>query len=676
MPRAVDRRQLEADYDPNRSGTEMHVAGMVKDRLELLASILEEALETTKAAVIDLIKELTGLDLTSFETFLASLGEALSGGGGIVDNFAEVLVSLVSGLLAIPGVDTIIDLIESLVLGGGGADAGFPYTFPITFGGEPSPAGEFFKNLRWFFDAVDFTNPAFDFDASWDHFISTTPIGELVGTVQQNVQKFLNLGWQSLVNDDEGLIDRTAEEFADALKNIPALNVVGVGAATLVDTVTDLLDNFWSGFTRSTGSGKSIADATNAATKISGQAAMAEDLSVWNNAILELRNNKSLMSGMDETSESNFLLSDLLNGAGDPPTVAATATSVPVSFWRATETALKGFISWYGKGVTNVTSLVLDLYKLDPATNTWTLFHTSPDQIGPFPADDSWKLGLYYLPTGDRFQVNAGDIFGVAWRVTGAGTHRIAGKLGGWLPPDTSGVYPTKPGATRTGTLTGSVAASAVTYTGDVGWFGIGIAAGDIPMPYNAPRPTEYSTPGTYTYSIPPWANYIDSVLNGGGGGGCGGNPAFGWGGEGGYAGVWQGETLVRGIDFPSGATTLTITVGAGGAAGPSNNPGGVGGDSVRAAISGGKAALTATGGARGDEQGVDHYSGSSTGSFTFNGVTYVGGTGGVARAASPGTAATSPGAGGGGGGGGTWAIAWPGGAGARGGAWLTARQT
>ena len=34
MPRAVDRRQIAADYDPTRSGTEFHIANLSKDLLE------------------------------------------------------------------------------------------------------------------------------------------------------------------------------------------------------------------------------------------------------------------------------------------------------------------------------------------------------------------------------------------------------------------------------------------------------------------------------------------------------------------------------------------------------------------------------------------------------------------------------------------------------------------
>jgi hypothetical protein len=77
-----------------------------------------------------------------------------------------------------------------------------------------------------------------------------------------------------------------------------------------------------------------------------------------------------------------------------------------------------------------------------------------------------------------------------------------------------------------------------------------------------------YTTPGVTTYDISPWAQFVDLIALGGGGGGQGEMGVTE--GHGGTGGEWETQTLQRGVDFPTtGTTTLTITIGAGGAGGP-----------------------------------------------------------------------------------------------------------
>lgn len=492
------------------------------------------------------------------------------------------------------------------------------------------------------------------------------------------VQDVANAVWSGVTQQPVDGPGKTLTEMSTALSNIPPASVSSVnGTGNIVDSFAQTWSQLWGGFVRILGGGtgdKSIADAANAAANVATSADTALQLGEWTYAVQELRNNKTLMEGMDETTESNFLLSELLSGTGEPPTISATASSTPMSFWRARETAVKGVFGWYGRGVANITALYIDFYRFDYTTNTVHLFHSSPNQIGQFPADGTWKFGSYFLPVADRFQVNAGDVIGVGWRVVGTGTHLVAGKLGAWLPPDANTI-PAKPGAVRPGGTTDITFASMnALYSGNVGWFGLGIADGDIPPPYYAPRQTEISTPGPWSYVIPDWANMVDVPMLGAGGGGAGGDPVFGQAGRGGGAGEWHVETLVRGVDFPAtGTTTLTGVVGSGGGIGGVAANGGAGTATTRDAIAGGKAAASAAGGVGGS--GGGQWEGYSPGNQVYMGYTYVGGTGGYGAGANPGGPGGAPGAGGGGGAGGTWGIAWTGGGGARGGLWLTARQ-
>lgn len=436
------------------------------------------------------------------------------------------------------------------------------------------------------------------------------------------------------------------------------------------DDAADAAGDLWAGLLRTFGLGpKSSSDVSNAAAELSQKAKDSIDLGEWNNAILGVRNNKSIMQGVDETEESTFLLSDLFNGSATPPSLAVTSSAVPVAFWRATEWAKKGFISWFGQGVTNVTGLYVDIYKMNYTSSTMELIHSSANLVGM--ADATWRYLVYYLPEADRFEVLPGDVIGIALRVAGAGTHTIGSKSAPWLPAHPT-VVPAKPSATRTGS--GNLAFGSITYSNNLPWFGIGIVSGDTPPLFFTPRTTSYTTAGTHTYTIPSWSNFLDVTLIGAGGGGHAGNEV-GQGGEGGDAGSWASETLERGVDFPVGATTLTLTVGAGGAPNDGGVPGGLGGSSIRAAIASGKAVFTAAGGPGGNAIGGSGVNGDSPGNQTYGGTTYVGGASSPLRAAAAGSPGKSPGGGGAGGSGG-FLSAWPGGPGASGGAWVVARQS
>lgn len=89
-----------------------------------------------------------------------------------------------------------------------------------------------------------------------------------------------------------------------------------------------------------------------------------------------------------------------------------------------------------------------------------------------------------------------------------------------------------------------------VTYSPHVPWFAIGGAAGAA---QTAPQTMKYATVGTYTYNVPGFANHVDVVALGGGGGP--GTAMFD-----GAAGSASSATV--------GGTTVTGSGGAGGAAG------------------------------------------------------------------------------------------------------------
>jgi hypothetical protein len=158
---------------------------------------------------------------------------------------------------------------------------------------------------------------------------------------------------------------------------------------------------------------------------------------------------------------------------------------------------------------------------------------------------------------------------------------------------------------------------------------------------------TNYFAAGSYTYEIPSWANKIDVVLLGAGGGGIDGGFVVG---EGGGPGEFAAVTLVRGGSGSNGLSpgvfNLTGVVGAGGARGDifSRPYGG----STTCVIPN-----VALGEARGGQAGTAERSptdpnvanGASPAPYPFGGYTYTGGA--AASTYAPGN---PPGGGGGGG--------------------------
>lgn len=587
---------------------------------DLIPDPIEWMFETVGGAVDAIMDALTNnpvfLAITAFQDFLAQLwanpGQVIS---EIGQNMVEGLVDLAGAVQQ--GAQDFVDFLEELWNNPGAV---------IEKIGQGMVDG--------LDDALGFLNSAWNQMGDIVQGLFVTPINEAVSQFQD---------WWGRITD------RVQEGFDDA---------------------ADAAGDLWAGLLRTFGLGpKSSSEVSNAAAELSEQAEKSRDLGEWNNAILGVRNNKSIMQGVDETEESTFLMSDLFNGSAAPPLMNVTSAAVPVAFWRATEWATKGFISWFGEGYTNVTGLYIDLYKLNYATSVMELFHSSDNLVGL--ADTTWKYIVYYIDEAHRFEVFPGDVIGVGMRVTGAGTHKVAAKSAPWLPAHPTAV-PAKPSASKTGT--GNVAFGSITYSTDLPWFGIGIVAGDTPPLFFTPRSTVFTTTGSHTYTIPSWANFVDVTMVGGGGGGHRGNEV-GQGGEGGDAGSWASETLQRGVDFPVGASTLTFTVGAGGAPNSGGVPGGLGGSSVRAAIASGKAVFTAAGGPGGNAIGGSGVNGDSPGNHTYGGTTYVGGGTSLLRAVAAGSPGKSPGGGGAGGSGG-FVSSYSGGVGAPGSVWSVARQS
>ena len=177
---------------------------------------------------------------------------------------------------------------------------------------------------------------------------------------------------------------------------------------------------------------------------------------------------------------------------------------------------------------------------------------------------------------------------------------------------------------------------SSPTYDAATPWLALAGAAGRAQHP---PETVEFETAGTFTYNVPSWVedgDYIDIVPIGAGAGGsyCGntaGVDADSLGYTGGGAGHWNPIRLRYGdaYDIPTGTTSFTVNIGAGGSGGLATHPahtlahGSNGGNTT--VVVPGHPTITANGGTA-DGSTVTFGYGDTPGNTVFQGVNYFGG--------------------------------------------------
>ncbi|QFG11638.1 minor tail protein [Mycobacterium phage Guanica15] len=476
--------------------------------------------------------------------------------------------------------------------------------------------------------------------------------------------------WNRLLHlTPDGLFDASQLVNVDNMPQLPPQVVKGIeGIEDIGESIQQAIDYLWSGFRRQTGQGKTFSALAQAAQETSNDIQTAVNLARMHMDILNERRNKPAHWGLADTVEVSFNLTEIAYGT-TAPTIPITSTSARMAFIRCGEAATKGFVQWLGSGTPD--AFFVNVYKMDAEGNLVHL-HTSADINDQLQPTMGWEL--YVFAGTDQIDVLPGDVLAIEFVVEGSGTYNIAGCATSWVP-----VHPSSNvkhlGAVRGSALGGrspaTIPAELVSWTGTVPWVSIGIS--NVPPDYQPPLSTEFNQAGQRTYEIPVWANYIDVIACGGGGGG--GSSANFLTGQGGECGHWIAATLVRGVDFAADATTITVTVGAGGTGGPLNANSG--GDGAPTVISwrrpdGSTGTLTATGGENGGPGPVHNgdnpnttSQGMATPNFPYRGTTYFGAPEvGYAPGSVPG---------GGGGGGFSYSAGSPGG---RGAAWLVARQS
>ena len=464
--------------------------------------------------------------------------------------------------------------------------------------------------------------------------------------------------WQLLLNtltgglSGGGLIsEATLGQLAELLLAIPFGNVTGVGGPSNVGaSILGFLNQLLGGFTAQPDLDAGLSDAYNIASQI-GQWATLGAFS-WD--VLGIRDNRPLFTGFLPSGKSNFNLTDVAF-EGSAPLIDVTQSASVIAIDRIEESSPIGVISWIGKDLTDITAFYVNVWSID-SDGAFNLVHHSPNILGDL--DNSGIPAWNFYDLDEPIDTIAGEEYGFELVVVGSGTHKVVGKQT-WLPNHPRAQVVAF-AATRNNTSSpdappSKIVKGSITRSVYVPWVETAISSGT----YNdVHAPTLVYVTKSGTTPIPSWANFIDSVPLGAGGGG---------GAEGGSAGGWGAVTWRRDVDFDHTATVVSFDCGAGGAGGPVGAGGDAGSSSV---FTVGSESVSAAGGAGGDAFGAFDRTGGSPASYEFAGQVLKGG--------GPQNVLAGAGSRPGGGGGGRdpiTALLVPGGRGGDGAGWLRFRQ-
>lgn len=400
---------------------------------------------------------------------------------------------------------------------------------------------------------------------------------------------------------------------------IPALNISGQFPATQVagvQGITDMLTTVTSTYNQlATALGWDPASGDAALATLAGflqgtaQNAMSgADLGQANSNVLGQVNNASSFDGLDTTSEANMPISGITNVAGNSQNASM------IGFVRCKKAGVKGAISFRAAS-SNVTHFYVNAFRFNLTTGNLTYLWSSADLLSSLPASIGW---VYYPFAGtNQITVAAGDVLAfelqpVTTVTGGVPNSALISGYNGIAIDNHPNAKQKNIGATRVaGTTppTGNILPANYTWRSEAPYISLEIT--DLPASYMPPEQTNYSTPGTTTWTPPSWmvaGNLIDCVVLGGGGGGGFVNS--------GAPGTWATRTLVVGTDVAVGAP-LTVVVGAAGVY-PSSSSG------ASSVLHSGTSLVSGAGGANYANTGGSN---TSPGNEVFNAATYFGGT-------------------------------------------------
>ena len=405
------------------------------------------------------------------------------------------------------------------------------------------------------------------------------------------------------------------------------LGTVG-GLQDILNQITSAM----AGDTANSGPFAWLAQIVNGYYALTGQ---AHSMAVDSKNTLNIRNNKPLVYGLDNTTESNIPFTSATTAI---PIQVGQSVFVPV---RCAQTDTKNTIAFIASlPSTHVASAAyVNLWKFDPVAGKLNRVATSSNFVALLSTTPTWIfLSANATPVlpGDvlfaEFNADGGGVSGWYFYVMGSvGSSTIPvhpaaiipGTVASWSGATTP---PSSPAVTQINMSSLTFSQGATPY--------IGLETSNPPPPVYPDHQETFTS--TRTYMPDSWANTIDIVGCGQGGGGQG--ETGGTVGRGGSPGVWGGKTLTVGTDIQAG-TPITCTVQP-----PPSNRGtsdpGSGGAYFGNGQNGAATVFTWTkpdgttgtmtcaggqGGGLGNNNNLTSY-GQGPGNFTFNGYSYTGG--------------------------------------------------
>ncbi|AHZ95390.1 minor tail protein [Mycobacterium phage Damien] len=340
-------------------------------------------------------------------------------------------------------------------------------------------------------------------------------------------------------------------DIAEALKSIPALNILGVlGPGSIAETIERMINQIVGGFVGTPGTGASLTDLFNFAKQISSWASQGRF--AWE--LLGKRDNTPVDTGLLPSSTSNYKINYINT------TLPCTQSESRIAAFRIEESAPLGVISWLGYGSSGITAFYVNIWKINKNTDVRHLVHHSGDvksilHPGTTDADIGWNF--YFLPEG--FPRYAEDELFYELVPVG-GTHYVRGI-------DTADKIPDHPyastkglGATRNNTdpenPPETISRSAWTTSSKIPWIETAI---DVVNGNNQYDPVIVPFDDDGSVPVPSWANYVDLIAVGRGGRGANG-ATLNFNGRPGTPGKISATTLIRETHFTGDATLNFVT--------------------------------------------------------------------------------------------------------------------
>lgn len=353
----------------------------------------------------------------------------------------------------------------------------------------------------------------------------------------------------------------TIADLTRALLNIPFLNILGVaGPANIGSSILETINHLVGGFVGLLGGNATLSDIFNVGKQVSSNASQGSN--AWQ--VVNITNNKSAKTGMLDSGESNFNLTDIAFSAAS--FITATQAASPVAFIRIEQSKPIGCIEWLGYDLANLTAFYMNVWKVNDDKSR-TLVHHSRNILTDLDPSGTSTAPKYqhYLPTTPLAAV-AGDNWEIEWVPVGTGSHKIVGKVTGtWLPghPTSPTDYfatvrnnTTNPDSPPTTIVAGNTVASP-----NVGWFQVAINNGVSSNYYD---PVTFYINQSQSLPVPKWANYVDLIPAGGGGAGAF-SATIGVFGAPGQPGKINAATAARGTHFGDNDTEVVFICGDGG---------------------------------------------------------------------------------------------------------------